>query len=576
MAKKKKSTAEELEELDRVYTKMAGKGKKKGGAKASTVLICIASVLLVAAIGLGVWFLFSDNWLTMDQVSLGGVAMTGKSKKEAKTMLAQMAKEQYATETMKVTVRDTTVELTAEEMGITIDADEAVDAAYGSTGEFDISPYIKLNEEKLQAVVDEFGKKYNAELQETAYTIEGTAPSLTSAEPEEGTGQTLVVKLGSPKLGLDTEHLRKQILLGYSSGNFQITGDCTVIEPEMLDAEGLYEKFMTPAADAVLDPKTFAITPEVYGYSVDPQAAAEAVKDAGYGDTLRIPFAIIVPEVTYASIEAELYKDVLGECSTPYAGSDTNNRNTNLGLACEKLNGVVVLPGEVFSYNMTLGERTKENGWKPAASYVGGLTVDTYGGGICQGSTTLYNCVLQADFELVECYPHGYISSYVSPGLDASVNWGTADFRFKNTGNYPVKIIAHREKGKMTMQILGTDEKDYYVEMSYAVLGSTPYKVEYKDVDPNNNPQNYKDGQELVSPYTGYRVVTYKNRYSKATGEKLETKLERDFTYAFRNQVIVRLVDPNAPKPGTDPAPEGGTEGGADTGTEEENLTETP
>jgi len=172
--------------------------------------------------------------------------------------------------------------------------------------------------------------------------------------------------------------------------------------------------------------------------------------------------------------------------------------------------------------------------------------VDTYGGGICQGSTTLYNCVLQADFKLLECYPHGYISSYVDPGLDASVNWGTADFRFENTSAWPIKIEAYRKNGKMTMRIYGTDEKDYYVKMTYKVLDKTEYEVVYKEIDPNNNPEEYEDGEVLITPYTGYHVKTYKNRYNKETNKLIETVQERDFTYSHRDKVVVKFVDPAA------------------------------
>ena len=94
----------------------------------------------------------------------------------------------------------------------------------------------------------------------------------------------------------------------------------------------------------------------------------------------------------------------------------------------------------------------------------------------------------------------------------------------------------------MTMRIYGTDEKDYYVKMTYQVLGSTPYDVVYKDIDPNNNPKGYKDGQVITDPYTGYHVVTYKNKYSKATNELLSSTLERDFRYSKRDKVIARLI----------------------------------
>lgn len=550
MARKKKAQADELSELDSVYRNMVGEQTAPKGKRSSALLITILSILLAAIIGAAVWLLFSDSWLTMQDVTVAGISMNGMTKKEAKASLSALVEEKYAHETMTVTVLDTTLEIPAQDAGIEIDVNSAINQAYKCTGIFDLTPYITLTGKGLDQVVAALGEQYNAGLQPTTESVEGTVPPLNTAEAAEN-GQTLVLVLGTPELGLDAQDLRATIMAGYSTATFAVTGVCSVIPPEMPTAESLYEKYLTAPVSAVMDEKTFAITPETYGYSVDIQQAAQLLANAEYGDTLRIPFAKVEPETTEADILATLYQDILGECSTPYSGSDDNNRNTNLRLACEKINGTILLPGETFSYNNTLGERTAANGWKPAASYVNGLTVDTYGGGICQGSTTLYNCVLQADFTIVECYPHGYISSYVEPGLDASVNWGTADFRFTNTSNWPIKIEAYRQNGKMTMRIYGTDEKDYYVKMTYAVVSTRAYETVYEEIDPNNNPKGYRDGQELVSPYTGYRVLTYKNRYSKETDELIETKLERDFTYSHRDRVVVKFVTKEEEKPAT-------------------------
>ena len=93
----------------------------------------------------------------------------------------------------------------------------------------------------------------------------------------------------------------------------------------------------------------------------------------------------------------------------------------------------------------------------------------------------------------------------------------------------------------MTMRIYGTDEKDYYIKMTYKVMSSTPYETVYKDIDPENNPKGYKDGQVITDPYTGYHVISYKNKYSKATDELLETTLERDSRYNKRDKVIARF-----------------------------------
>lgn len=550
MARKKKAAADELQELDSVYTNMVG-SKRPGKKHSPALLITLLSILLALILGGSVWLLFGDNWVVMKDVTVAGISMNGMTRKEAKAALQALVDTAYSTETMRVTVLDTTLEIPADKAGIEIQVGKAINAASRTTGIFDLTPYISFTGSGLDAVVAEMGQKFNAALQPTREEVEGSVPALDN--PDQAEGQTLVLMLGTPQMGLSTEALRADILAAYSQGLFQVEGVCSLIPPEMPTSDALYEKHLTAPVSAVMDEKTFEISSEVYGYSIDPQAAAQMLANATYGDTLRIPFAKVAPEVTKADILATLYQDILGECSTPYSGWDDDNRNTNLRLACEKIDGIVLLPGESFSYNETLGERTKENGWKPAASYVGGETVDTYGGGICQGSTTLYNCVLQADLKITVVSPHGYISSYVAPGLDAMVNWGTSDFCFVNNTNWPIRLEAYRREGKMTMRIYGTDEKDYYVKMTYQVLGSTPFETKYEEIDPENNPKNYKDGQEITSPYTGYHVVTYKNKYDKETNELIESRLERNYQYAKRDRVIVKFKTEEKEEEKTEP-----------------------
>ena len=543
MARKKKT--DELKELDQSYQNIVKGSKPAKASKTPGLLIAIACVLLVTIILGSVWFLFSDNWFTMPDVTVSGIAMGGMSRKEAKDALRAHLLESYATENMTVTVLDTTLQLPANEANVQVDINKAVNAAYNESGEFDLTGYIRVDSAALNALLDTFGTKFNANLVETTATVEGNVPDLTTGEAQPG--QTLVVTIGSPQMGLDVDQLKAQILKAYSMRTFTVTGECTVIEPKIPTAQELYDANLTPAVDSVLDTTTFVASNETYGYAPSLEQATKLLENAQYGDTLRIPFEKLTPAATKESLEGPLFRDVIGEYTTRYSGSDTNNRNTNLGLACDKINGIILMPGEVFSYNMTLGERTKENGWKPAGSYVNGLTVDTYGGGICQGSTTLYNCVLQADLKLVECWPHGYVSDYVPHGMDASVNWGTADFRFENTTNWPIRIEASRAGGKMTMRLIGTDEKDYYIKMTYKDISSRAYEEVFEMVDPDNNPNGYKDGQVLVTPYTGYRVKTYKHKYDKVTNELIETTLERDITYSHRDRKVVKFIVKDEP-----------------------------
>ena len=137
-----------------------------------------------------------------------------------------------------------------------------------------------------------------------------------------------------------------------------------------------------------------------------------------------IPLNITEPEITLEKLGKEAFPQLLGTFSTTYNTSN-KNRVTNLELASEKIDGTIILPGETFSYNKIVGERTIAKGYKEAAVYSGGKVVDGIGGGICQISTTLYNAVIYANLQITERSNHRFLTSYVTAGRDATVSWGT-------------------------------------------------------------------------------------------------------------------------------------------------------
>ena len=140
-----------------------------------------------------------------------------------------------------------------------------------------------------------------------------------------------------------------------------------------------------------------------------------------------------------------------------YQTHTTNNsdRNTNVRLSCEAVNGTVLLPGEQFSYNEKLGRRTAEKGYKEAGAYSNGEHVMELGGGVCQLSSSLYNAVISANLEVNERTGHTYEPSYVTPGEDATVSYSKPDFVFTNNTEAPVGILTHYADRTVTVQIFG-------------------------------------------------------------------------------------------------------------------------
>ena len=541
--KKKKINNDELGELDEAYYQLAGK-KKTTKKRNPLVAVCIALFVVALSIGCVLIACFGslfDSFLPMGNVTIGNTSLRGMTKQEAKQALVSMQQE-YLEKPMVIRVMDSSVELTGAEAKIVFDIDEAVNAAFRNPGctKLDLLPYLQMDTNAVRGAVEKLGSVFNTKFKESEWAVNGNTPSLAS-DAEETEGKVLVVKKGIPQYGLDTSNLYNMVLESYNAYQFQVVGECSALEPKLPDLEMLLQEHYIAPVDAVMD-SNFIIQPETYGYGFDVEAATAQLALLPYGETLTIPFTRIPAKITEEALLSTLFTDVLGEFKTPYHGADDNNRNTNLALACAAINDMILMPGEEFSYNAALGERTAAAGYKPAASYVNGLTVDTLGGGICQVSSTLYYCTLLADLKIIERWPHGYISDYTDPGMDASVNWPSADLHFANNTGYPIKIVAYRSEGFVTVKLLGTDTKDYYVKMRYKITSTVPYTVVYEEYPPDNE-KGYYDGQVLVTPYTGYHVQAFKDKYSKADDSLISSTLESINEYSRRDKVIVKIVE---------------------------------
>lgn len=146
------------------------------------------------------------------------------------------------------------------------------------------------------------------------------------------------------------------------------------------------------------------------------------------------------------------YSKLYATYTTNYVNNP--NRTTNLKLASEAINGTIVYPGETFSFNETVGRRTAQKGYKPATIFTGGNgTAQSIGGGICQVASTMFNAVLYANLGIVERHQHSQRVSYCPLGRDAAIFWGSEDFKFKNTTNYPIKISMKCANGQITCSL---------------------------------------------------------------------------------------------------------------------------
>ena len=179
---------------------------------------------------------------------------------------------------------------------------------------------------------------------------------------------------------------------------------------------------------------------------------------------MEIPLTITQPEETKEGLEGKLFRDLLGGGHQP--GGRLRQPEEQREAVRQACNGVVLMPGEVFSYNNTTGSRTADKGYLGAPGVLRGASVEGIGGGICQTSSTIYYAVLHTPLEIVERHAHMYAVGYVPDGMDATVWYGASDFRFKNNTNYPVKVVteSYDKNGSrfLTVKIYGTNEDGRY------------------------------------------------------------------------------------------------------------------
>lgn len=321
----------------------------------------------------------------------------------------------------------------------------------------------------------------------------------------------LVVTTGRPGLMPDAESVSGAILDTIRMGTYneKITFEKKSRRPAPLTAEKLQDKICAESSNAyyeIVEGKV-VMYPHVLGVSFD-KAEAQAIIDSHTGDgaTFEIPLVIHEPEITLEEIEAQMFSDVIGEYATRFNSGDVA-RSKNIALASNKINGTILAPGEVFSYNGVVGERSYSEGFETASVYVNGETVPGIGGGICQVSSTLFNAVVFANLDIVERVNHQLTVSYVPLGRDATVDYGNIDFRFRNSTEFPIKIVCSSEGGKMYTAIYGQETEDREtVSFETVTIGHTD-PPERKVDDPT-----LPLGEEKVESEgsSGYVVDTYK------------------------------------------------------------------
>ena len=514
---------------------------KTESAKKITFCICL-SLSIVLAIFLVLSTIFAllnvNNTRILSGIYIDTVNVSGLTKEEAKEALSNALNNNLAL-TIRIYNGDYETSFLPEQIEAKFDIDAAIDAAYriGRDGSFiqnnytilftllepvSIQPTLQYNEEALNSIASSIAEKLPDKVIEPSYYVEDS---------------NLIITKGHSGNVVDTKSLKQQMITSIQNTREtkkEIEIPVNYVKCQAIDLDAIYQEVKKAPQDAYYTSDPFVVYPHVNGvdFAISLEEAKKLLEEDK--EEYTIPLQSIPPAVTTNQIGTEAFPDLLSSFKTYYYESNVN-RTTNLKLSASKINDTVLLPGEVFSYNQVVGKRTIEAGYRDAAIYSGGKVVDGLGGGICQISSTLYDAVVLANLEIVERSNHGFVTSYLDAGWDATVVYGAIDFKFKNSRKYPIKIVASVSNGVAEFQIFGKKEEvEYEVDIETKVIASIPFKVRYV----NDSTLAAGKTKVLQGGSNGCKVEAYK--VLKQNGQEVSrTLLSRD-TYNAMEKIIAR------------------------------------
>lgn len=468
--------------------------ENKENLKVGTVLgiVFISFIVIFFILFLGITLYISSSDKIITGIYIKGVEVAGLTKEQA---IEKVTNEfnNVLPNNLTVVHGEYETQLNLEDLGTNLNIEEAVNRAYNigrdsnifknmgtiiknlvSINNLDLN--VTVNTEQCTSILNDISTKLPDTVVQSSYYVEGNKLIITRGK----SGNVVDV---TPSI----ENIKNKIQdLTYASSKIELV--TVAKEPDAIDIDKIHNEIYKEPVNAYYTTNPYVVYPHENGvdFNISVDEAKAMLNDVK--DEYEIPLKYTAPSVTTNMIGTEAFPDLLAKFSTNYNARDTD-RTTNLRLAAEKINGTVLMPGETFSYNTVVGERTIAAGYKEAAMYQNGEVVDGLGGGICQISTTLYNAVLYSNLEIVERRNHQFVPSYAKAGRDATVVYGSIDFKFKNTRNYPVKILCTVSGGVAKCEIYGLKENpDYDVEITSRVTETTATSIKsetYKTVRQN-------------------------------------------------------------------------------------------
>lgn len=511
--------------------------EKKSHKSLFIISLSILAIVIIFLIFSTIFALITSYKSTIiNGIKIKDIDVSGLTKEEAIQKVSS-AFDNKLQQSFTLKYNDYELEVFPAQFGISFSVEDAVNTAYAKGrsknifynnyeilasmfSAININPAFSYSEETLESLCTEMQTNFPDRLVEPNYYIENN---------------NLIITKGKNGVIIDNDKLLSEII--YYINNMYINTPVVNIPVEqknasIIDLQKIYNEVYRAPQDAYYTTNPYVVHPHVDGidFAISMEEATKLLNESP--EQCTIALKVVLPNITTNQIGPEAFPNLLGSYSTTFSTRNVN-RSTNIRLASEKINGTVIMPGETFSYNQVVGQRTAAAGFKSAAVYSGGEVTTGIGGGICQVSSTLYNSVLLANLEILERYNHGFNTGYVPAGRDATVSWGGPDFKFKNSRNYPVKVISNVSGGKISIEIFGLkSENEYEVEIQSYI---TQY-IKYKTIQKKDATLPKGKTKVIQSGSNGCKAVAY--RILKQNGEVISKTLLSNDTYNPHNKIV--------------------------------------
>ena len=515
--------------------------KKRNKNKKTIKLISIVFAIIIAIFSVIFAITNINNANITKGVKIEGIDVSGLTREQAKEKLESIYSEKKKKD-IKLKYEDFETTIAPETLETNYNIEKATNEAilvgksgniitnnygifFALIGKKNIKVETTINEEQTKQAIEDIQTNLPETIEEPDYYIENDKLIITPGK--EG------LKILTDKLLTEIKEQQKNI----NTNQETIEIPAEKAWPSKVDIDKIHQDIYKKVQDAYITKAPVEVHPEVIGIDFNIEDAKKILEENK--KQYEIPLQITNPQVTLSNLGSEAFPEKISVYSTRYDGGD-KDRSTNLEIACKKIDEKIVLPGETFSYNKTLGARTTKAGYKTAKVYENGAVVDGIGGGICQISSTLYNAVLKANMQTVERRNHQFITSYVPEGRDATVAYGVTDFKFKNTRKYAIKIKATASNGVATISIYGIKENpEYNITFETKTISTIPVTEKY--IEDNT----IAEGIEEIKQKGANGCVTETYIIKSLNGQVVSKDLLSKDTYSAMQRIILKGTKKN-------------------------------